>query len=276
VIQNTHALTGRVALFKHELQQLTGVQHVSVSGFLPVEGTRRNGSGMWKDVKGLTVDGTDVQQWTVDEDYLSTLGLNLLEGRNFATELASDSQAVIVNQKMLQAMDIKHPIGQVIVNPWRSYTIVGVVQDFHSESMHQDITPLALLLGRNEGAISLKLKSTDVQSTVEQISALWKRYTPEQPIRYTFLDQSYASMYADVQRMGTLVTGFTILAIIVASLGLFALSAFTVEQRTKEISIRMVLGATTASIVNLLTGNFMKLVAISFVIATPMAWYVML
>jgi putative ABC transport system permease protein len=141
--------------------------------------------------------------------------------------------------------------------------------------MHRDIAPVALLLGKNEGAISIKLNTHDLPSAVAQISALWKQYTPEQPIRYTFLDQSYARMYADVQRTGTLVTGFTILAIIVASLGLFALSAFTVEQRTKEISIRIVLGATTASIVNLLTGNFMKLVVISFVIAAPLSWYFM-
>ncbi|HTF20076.1 MAG TPA: ABC transporter permease [Chryseolinea sp.] len=275
VIQNTHTLSKSIATFKNELQQTPGVENVSVSGFLPVEGTRRNGSGMWKDTKGLTADGVDVQQWTVDDDYLQTLGLKLLDGRNFSIELASDSQAIVVNQKLVKAMGIPHPIGQVIVNPWQHFTIVGVVEDFHFETMHKDIAPVALMLGKNEGAISIKLNTTDIPSTIAGISALWKRYIPDQPIRYTFLDQSYARMYDDVQRMGTLVTGFAVLAIIVASLGLFALSAFTVEQRTKEISIRMVLGATTASIVNLLTGNFMKLVVISFVIAAPLAWYLM-
>jgi putative ABC transport system permease protein len=149
------------------------------------------------------------------------------------------------------------------------------VQDFHFETMHKQIAPVALMFGQNEGAISIKLNTSDVLATITGISALWKQYVPDQPIRYTFLDQSYANMYADVQRMSTLVTGFTVLAIIVASLGLFALSAFTVSQRAREISIRVVLGATTASIVNLFTGNFMKLVAISFIIAAPLAWFLM-
>jgi putative ABC transport system permease protein len=275
VLQSTHTLGEKMPAFRNELERITGVRNVSVSGFLPVEDARRNGSGMWKGVKGATVDGIDTQQWTVDEGYLATLGLKLIQGRNFSSSLASDSSAAIVNQALLKSMNIKNAIGQTIVNPWRTYTIVGVVEDFHFESMRRDIAPVALLFGENRGAVSVKLETANVQATLSQVTALWKKYVPEQPMRYTFLDQRYALMYADVERMGTIMTGFTGLAILVASLGLFALSAFTVEQRTKEISIRIVLGASVRSIVNLLTGNFMRLVCISFLLAAPIAWFVM-
>jgi putative ABC transport system permease protein len=275
VLQNTHNLGERTAAFKHDLQRLAGIGRVSVSGFLPIAGTRRNGSGMWKGVKGLTADGIDTQQWTVDEDYIKTLGLHLLEGRNFNPALASDAQAMIVNQKLVQSMGIKDPIGQVIVNPWQSFTIIGVVGDFHFESMRQDIGAIALVLGNNTGAVSVKLNTRDTKTAVAQVASLWKKYEPEQPMRYTFLDDGYTRMYDDLRRMDDIMSAFALLAIIVASLGLFALSAYTVEQRTREISIRRVLGATTGSIVNLLTGNFITLVAISFVLAAPVAWYVM-
>lgn len=275
VLQSTHTLGDKMPSFKNELENIRGVQHVSVSGFLPVAGTRRNGSGMWKDVVGQTADGVDVQQWTVDSDYITTLGLKLIEGRNFSPGRASDSAAVIVTRKLIKSMGIENAIGQVIVNPWRSFNIIGVVEDFHFESMRQDIAPVALVLGKNEAAVTVRLSTTDVSASVEQISSLWKSYVPGQPMRYAFLDERFASMYADVKLVGTIMTSFSALAIIIASLGLFALSSFTVEQRAKEISIRMVLGATTAGIVKLITGNFIKLVGLSFLLAAPLAWLVM-
>jgi putative ABC transport system permease protein len=134
---------------------------------------------------------------------------------------------------------------------------------------------VAFVLGHNAGAISVKLNGRDIPAAVDKIGAAWKRYAPDQPLRYTFLDERYAAMYTDVRRMETLVTSFAVLAIVVATLGLFALSAFTVEQRKREISIRRVLGATTTSIVNLLTGNFIKLVILSIVVAIPIAWFLM-
>ena len=275
VLQSTHALGEKISLFKNELESISDVAHVSVSGFLPVEGTRRNGSGMWKDVKGRTVDGVDTQQWTVDEDYVATLGLKLVKGENFSGSRSADSGKVIVNQKLVKALGIREPIGQIIANPWTRFTIIGVVDDFHFETMRNDIAPLVLMFGNNPGAVSIKLSASDLESGIEKISSLWEKYLPEQPMRYTFLDERFAAMYRDIQQMARIVEIFTVLATIVASLGLFALSAFTIEQRQKEISIRIVMGASVSSIVNLLNGNFLRLVLISLALATPVAWTLM-
>lgn len=129
--------------------------------------------------------------------------------------------------------------------------------------------------GNSPTLISVKIHSTDMRSALSSITTVWDKFSPNQPIRFNFLDDRYALMYADVQRMGSIFTTFAVLAIIVACLGLFALSAFMVEQRSKEISIRMVLGASVKNVFRLMTQNFVILVLISFVIASPVAWYLM-
>ena len=129
--------------------------------------------------------------------------------------------------------------------------------------------------GYNSNTSSVKVGSTDIAGFLQSVENVWKKFSPHQPIRYTFLDDSFELMYQDVQRMGRILTSFSALAIIVACLGLFALSAFMVEQRGKEISIRLVLGASIKNIFKLLTQNFVKLVMISFMVATPIGWYLM-
>jgi putative ABC transport system permease protein len=128
---------------------------------------------------------------------------------------------------------------------------------------------------RDNNAVAVKVSTTDMQGVIAAISKVWKEFSRKQPIRYTFLDQSYARMYEDVKRTGLIFTSFAVLAVVVACLGLLALSTFLAEQRGKEISIRLVLGASLGSIFNLLTRNFLKLVLISFVLAVPIAWYMM-
>jgi len=157
---------------------------------------------------------------------------------------------------------------------WQTYSIIGVVQDFHFESMKGKIEPLCLMLGQGGDIVSVKIQTGET-SALESITNEWNKIMPHQPIRYTFLDESYARMYEDVERTGKIVTSFALLAIFVACLGLFALSAFMVEQRNKEISIRLVLGASVDNIFRLLTQNFILLVLISFAIASPIAWYAM-
>ena len=200
--------------------------------------------------------------------------MKLVEGRNFSNELASDSQAVIINQAMVKAFGFKKPIGERLMN-WEGYTVVGVVEDFHFETMKGEIGPLVFRRGDWGSILSVKINSTDMAGTIQSVTNVWNKFLPHQPIRYSFLDESYARMYDDVQRTGNIFASFAILAIMVACLGLFALSAFMVEQRTKEISIRLVLGASLNNIFRLLTQNFVKLVLISFIIAVPLAWYMM-
>ena len=275
MIQSTNMLGGQVTSFKNELLQLPGVKSATISEYLPIAGTKRDQNGFWKE--GQTEkDRIRAQIWRVDHNYINTLGMKILEGRDFSLGMASDSQAVVINQAMAKALEMKDPLGQRITNGWEGFrTVIGVMEDFHFESMKENIKPLCLALGNAPSVISAKISTDDMPELMQSVTAIWKKFSPNLTIRYSFLDEGYARMYDDVQRMGRIFTNFAILAIIVACLGLFALSAFMVEQRSKEISIRLVLGASLNSIFRLLTQNFLLLVLISLVIAIPIAWYMM-
>ena len=201
--------------------------------------------------------------------------MKLVMGRDFDVKIASDSQAVIINQSMVKDMGLKDPIGARITNG-NVWTVIGVVEDFHAESMKENILGHCLVIGRGgAGIVSVRVDGNNMQSMIGSVTQVWKRIAPDQPIRYTFLDEQYANMYADVQRTGRIFTSFAILAVIIACLGLFALSAFMVQQRNKEISIRLVLGASTSNIFRLLTQNFVLLIFIALLIAVPVSWYMM-
>jgi putative ABC transport system permease protein len=188
--------------------------------------------------------------------------------------MAQDTQgSVIVNQTLAKKLNLKNPIGQHITNGYGKFTIVGVVEDFNFESMRDQVGPIVLNFGLSPSIVSVKVGGSDMKNTLADITELWKKYSPDQPIRYTFLDEQFANMYQDVQRTGSIFTSFAILAIIIACLGLFALSAFMAEQRSKEIGIRKVLGATVSNITALLSIDFIKLVFIAIAIASPIAWY---
>ena len=197
-----------------------------------------------------------------------------MEGRNFSYEMSDDTagKTVIINQTLARKLNLKKPLGAKIDNGG-VFTVIGVVEDFNFDSMHEQILPLAMHFGISPSLVSIKVKGTDMKNTLQSITAVWKRFAPNQPIRYTFMDENYAKMYADVQRMGRIFTTFAILAIVIACLGLFALSAFMAEQRGKEIGIRKVLGASVGSITRLLSLEFVKLVAIAILIASPIAWW---
>lgn len=264
----------RQVTLKNELTRLAGVQHAAVSDYMPVAGTNRDQNEFWKEGRSREDNGVSAQRWRVDAGYLATLDMKLVAGRNFDEKIASDSQAVIVNQAMVKALGIKDPIGVRIQN-YQVLTIIGVVEDFHFESMKDKITPLCMTLATGGSVLAVKTKTADMTGLLAEVKKTWDAAMPHQPFRYTFMDESYARMYDDVQRMGTVFASFAVLAVIVACLGLFALSSFMVEQRGKEISIRLVLGASVNTILRLLTQGFVKLVALSFVLAAPLAWYMM-
>lgn len=274
LLQGTNTLGDKLKTLKDELLQLADVKSVSVSDYLPINGTKRNGNGFWLEGRNTIDKSIGGQFWQVDHDYVKTMGLRLAAGRDFSRDMASDSSAVIINQKMAKELGLTDPVGKRMMN-WQVYTIIGVVEDFNFDSFRSDISPLVLKLGTSPKIVSVKLNAKDVTTTLASIETVWKRVVPHQAIRYSFLDESFNRMYDDVQRMGRIFTTFAVLAIIVACLGLFALSAFMIEQRGKEISIRLVLGASMENIFRLLTFNFVKLVLISIVIAAPVAWYMM-
>jgi putative ABC transport system permease protein len=274
LIQGTNLLGDQTGTFKDELLNVPGVVSATVSDYLPIRGTKRNGNGFWNEGRKEVDKAVGTQFWVVDHDYLETLGIKLAEGRNFSRDMPTDSDAAVINQAMAKELGLSDPVGKRITN-YKNWTVIGVVGDFHYETLEENVRPLCMVLGNSASIIAVKVNSGNIASTVGSVGAVWKQFAPQQPVRYTFLDESYARMYEDVQRMGRIFTSCALLAIIVACLGLFALSSYMVEQRSKEISIRLVLGASFKSIFALLTQHFVKLVLISFVIAAPIAWYIM-
>ena len=276
LIQGANTLENKTLSFKNELLKSSDIKNVSISDYLPVAGTKRDGNTFFKEGKMKEDIGVSSQKWRVDYDYMKTLGMKIVEGRNFSKDMASDSSATIINKTMAEKLGLKNPIGQRIVNGWETWTVIGVMEDFNFETMKQDVSPLCLVLGNNISTIvAVKIKTANTRSVIDYVSSVWKGFAPNQPIRYTFLDESFANMYEDVQRTGSIFTTFAVLAIIIACLGLFALSAFMAEQRSKEIGIRKVLGASVNGLATMLSKDFVKLVFISIVIASPIAWWAM-
>ncbi|MEJ1240023.1 ABC transporter permease [Chryseolinea sp. T2] len=274
LLQGTRTIETKLKTLKEELVTIAAVKSASISDYLPVRGTKRNGNRFWNEGREKTDPHVGGQFWVVDEDYITTMGMKLVEGRDFARNRLSDTLNIIINQSMAHELGLKEPLGKRIVN-YRPWNIIGVVEDFNFESLRNKVEPLAMIAGISPGIVSVKLNTRDVSSTIAQIEKVWDKFSPNQKIRYSFLDETYARMYDDVQRMGRIFTTFAAFAIIVACLGLFALSAFMVEQRSKEISIRLVLGASMNSILRLLTLNFVGLVLISLLLASPIGWYMM-
>jgi putative ABC transport system permease protein len=272
IIQGTNTLRNQVSAFKNELKKLPQVKGVSISDYLPITGTMRNGNTFWNEGKMQEESGVAVQRWVVDEDYLATMGIKLVAGRNFSRTMSSDSQVLIINKTKAAQLGLKEPLGKRITNGY-AMTVIGVVEDFNFESMRDKIGVLCMVLGNSNSMVSVKVKATTMLDALASVTAVWKGFLPHQQIRYSFLDESFANMYTDVQRMQAIFSSFSILAIIIACLGLFALSAFMAEQRSKEMGIRKVLGASVRQIGSLLSKDFLRLVLVSIIIASPIAWW---
>jgi putative ABC transport system permease protein len=264
----------RLRTFKNELLGLSGVKKVTISDFLPVSGGKRNQNGFWKDGRSKIDPAIWAQSWYGDPDYFSTLGMKLVKGRSFSWEMASDTSAVIINQKMASKLGWADPLGKLI-DRGGTYKmhIIGVVADFNFESVRDSIRPLVMHRGDWATIVAVKANTNDMAGLIKGVAGVWKRYEPQQELRYTFLDENYARMYADVQRTQSMFTSLSVLAIVIACLGLFALSAYVAERRRKEVGIRKVLGASVAQVTGLLTREFVVLVLISILIATPAAYW---
>jgi putative ABC transport system permease protein len=274
LIHGTNTLGRQVTTFRDALEELPGIQSATIGDYLPIAGTKRNGNSFWKEGKIQVDRGVGGQRWIVDHQYIPTLGIKIIEGRNFSPGVAGDSACTVINQAMAKELGLSNPIGQRITNG-TLYTVIGVVENFNFESMRANIGPLMMVLGSSPSIISVRASTRDMSELLSSVTSAWKKFSPNQSIRYTFLDDSFARMYDDVRRTGRIFTTFAILAIIVACLGLFALSAFMVEQRSREVSIRLVMGASLRSIFHLLTNNFMVMIAVSLLIAIPVSWYLM-
>lgn len=225
---------------------------------------------------------TDIKYVTSDYDFLSTFGIQLKAGRYFSRDYGTDTSSFVINEAAVKALNWKSPqaaVGKDFAYGGIKGHVIGVINDFHFESMHQSIVPIIFLMmppGRQYyNNFSIKIASNNIGTSLGTLENLWKKYFPETPFDYTFLDENFDKLYQAEQRQATLFTSFACIAIFIACLGLLGLSAFAISQRIKEIGVRKVLGASTQSIVGLLSKDFLRLVAIAAVFAFPIAWFAM-
>ncbi|WP_288371743.1 ABC transporter permease [uncultured Algoriphagus sp.] len=285
---NTYALNERLVGFKDRILADNSIEQATISGYLPVAGSYRSDSPWLVEGRDLAdMESTvSIQNWRVDENYIPTLGMELVSGRNFSLDFPSDSSAVILNETAVKKFNFEgDPIGQKVYSQilgdgneeiYQIRTVVGVVKDFNFQSMKESVSPVMLLYSQVPGGpVSFKFRAENTQNVIQLIEESWKEMAPGQPLTFEFMDEQFSKMYHAETRLGKVFGVFAGFAIFIACLGLFALTAFTAEQRTKEIGIRKVLGATSSGIVVLLSKEFSKLVLIAFVLASPLAWWSM-
>ncbi|HEY0109479.1 MAG TPA: FtsX-like permease family protein, partial [Fibrella sp.] len=282
-IQSANFLREKTGAFKEELKQLAGVASVGATSSTP-GGENFFGTTFRKQDVTETVTGRGM---VIDDEYLPALKMTMVAGRPFKRAF-NDSLSVILNEEAVKEMGLTDPIGKRVVSPDNyaqrggpevTYTVIGVVKNFHFTSLHQRIAPLFImhdrLFGRANNQIVVRLKTANPEAVLAQSEALWKRYNPDQPFHYTFLAEDWGALYRSEQVAERLFSVFSLLAILIACMGLLGLAIYVIQQRTKEIGVRKVLGASVASIVLLLSKDFLKLVLIAIVIASPLAWYAM-
>ena len=281
VVNNVWALGNGAKTFKEEIKRLSGVESATISGALPTGGTR-NSTSFFKDQVLDQKRAVTSQEWTVDEDYIKTLKIKMLSGRNFSVDMRTDTAGLIINEAAAKLLNFKDPLNQTLYTPadnmvtkMAQFHIIGVMKDFNFKSLRDNVTPLVFLYGQDRGALSIRLKSNNLPLLISQVEAKYKALAPGQQFNYSFMDNDFDALYRSEQRMGQIFITFTSLAIIIACLGLFGLAAYAAEQRTKEIGIRKVLGASVSTIVGMLSKDFILLVFISIAIATPLAWWAM-
>ena len=230
-LYGTNILEDRIDTFKNELENINGVARVTISDYLPIEGTKRNNNGFVNEGRDNIDETVGAQSWIIDEDYLETLGMRLVEGRNFDINKVSDDETTIINQAMAEKLNLEQPLGKKISRYGRLYEVIGVVEDFNYNSMKQEVQPLCFFRGMSPSIISLKASAGNMTSLLDEVEKKWNAFSPNMAFRYAFMNDSFAKMYDSVTRIRTIFMSFSILAILVACLGLFALSAFMVEQR---------------------------------------------
>ncbi|MCU0380940.1 MAG: ABC transporter permease, partial [Chitinophagaceae bacterium] len=272
----------RVQAFKQEVLAIPGVKGATVSGYLPVQPSSRSDNTFSKEAVMDVKNSFNQQVWRVDEEYIPVMGMQVLKGRNFSKEFGTDSSAIIINETAERILGYENPIGQKLytyngpsLDQMTAYTIIGVVKNFHYESLRQEIGPLAMQLAPNPYACIFKVDAGNLQELVKNVESKYKKIVPGLPFSFRFMDETFNNMYKAEQRVGNVGLSFALLAILIACLGLFGLVSYMAEQRTKEIGVRKVLGATVNNIVGLMSRDFLKLVLISALIAFPASWLMM-
>jgi putative ABC transport system permease protein len=284
---NSGELRNQYDSIKQEFEKLSQVQHVTVSSRVP---------GEWKEFPVAEVEDVESDNKArmifvgADKDFLDTYNIRLIEGRNLRNDLA-DSASVLISKSGVQDLGLTNPVGRTVDitgTVWagdfdeqdRPFTprIVGIVEDFHFQSLREQRKPVMLASYRNPihniDYYTLKIQTDNWQETIAELQAINNRFDPENPMEYTFLDTRFDEFYEADQTRGQLLLLFSGVIIFIACMGLFALASFAIENRIKEIGVRKVLGATIMDIVWMLTSNFAMLVGIGFLISVPITYWV--
>ncbi|MGB2907436.1 MAG: ABC transporter permease [Candidatus Aminicenantaceae bacterium] len=227
--------------------------------------------------EGKTDQRVKMVMTSVDYAYVETLGLEMTQGRFFSKDFPTDAtDAYVVNQAAVAAMEIKDPVGKELKVWDRRGLIVGVVEDYHFESLHNPIIPMAMRIDPNwYNQACIRISHLRVPETLSFLESTWKNIYPEYPFAYSFLDDTIQNQYRSEERVGKIVTVFTVLAVLISCLGIFGLSSYTAEQRTKEIGIRKVLGASVSSVIGQISREFIVLILVANILAWPLAYYLM-
>ena len=262
-------------VLKAELKKLPEVNDASISDYLPVEGGAIQNRGYWVAERRQSENGFEAAHWTIDEDYLQTMGIELVEGQNF-TGTSADESGIIINKMMAEMLRVENPLGTELIDMFdEKRRVIGIVKNFHFETLFEEMGPLVFVSGLGKSTISVKTNTANMEEAISSISNLWDNVQPNQTIRYEFMDRRFEQMYDILKRAKTIFLVFSALSIVIACAGLFALSVFLIGQRTKEISVRKVLGAKISGLFWKLSVDFLKLVLVSIVLAVPIGWYAM-
>ncbi|MEJ8820212.1 ABC transporter permease [Lacibacter sp. H407] len=279
IIDNPSMGRSTAESFKAEVAKLSSVKSASFAGFLPVSNSSRNDNTWSTEAVMTEKNGFNMQNWRIDYDYIPTLGMEVIKGRNFSQQYGGDSTALIINETTAALIGPGDPIGKKLYTSDGQnstvYTVIGVVKNFNYESLRKNVGPLCFRLGNNRWATAFRVETKDMKNLLAQVETTFKKMAPGMPFTYNFLDESFDRMYRDEQRIGKVAFSFSFLAILIACLGLFGLATYMAEQRTKEIGVRKVLGASVSSIVQMLSKDFVKLVLLACVFAIPLAWWAM-
>lgn len=269
IIENADLLEHRIHEFKRSLSSHPGVISASVVNRVPAAPNSFSISS----VSSIYVDEPlRINRFQGDFDYPSTLGFQLVSGRFYNPLLSSDSNAVILNEAAVRALQLNDPIGEVLN---KKYEVIGVVKDFNFETLRNAIAPSMISFSDEGFQIAVRLESNEAEEVIKYLEVEWTNLSLNEPLRYHFLDQNFANLMKDDRVMGEVLALFTLLAIFVACLGLFGLSAYMATQRKKEIGIRKVLGASIQSVLTLFGREYSRLILISLALAIPLAVFIM-
>ena len=260
--------------FKDEIQQMPGIQTVSYMDESPTDLSSSTGGVVWTG-KDPNIN-IQFMQAGVGYDFIKSMKIGV-KGRDFSKDYGTDSTNYLINEAAVRRIGYKDPVGQPITMWGKPGKIIGVMDDFHFQSLHESIQPLILRFSATASrkTVLIRTQPGQTKQALTSLESLSKQLNPKFPFTYTFADAEYENLYKSEAVVGSLANYFAFLAIFISCLGLFGLSAFTAEQRTKEIGVRKVLGASVPNIIGLMSKDFLKLVLIAIVIASPIAWYAM-